>query len=96
MDLMGNYVGWWRRWLPPSEIQKMKKNMKKVPIIQEKSEKYHLTEEEEAERIIKERLANHEMINDKWEMSNVGFWMLNEKRSRWEKAINRIKKIFKS
>jgi hypothetical protein len=30
----------------------MKKNMKKVPIIQSKSDRYHLKEEQEAEKIL--------------------------------------------
>jgi len=43
----------------------MKKNMRKVPVIQEKSDKYHLSESEEAERIINEKLTKQEMIDNK-------------------------------
>jgi hypothetical protein len=38
----------------------MKKNMRKVPIIQEKSEQYHEKEEQEAESLIDEQLENTE------------------------------------
>ena len=49
------YYGWW--WRPKrmtrKEIQEMMKNMKKTDIIQEKSKKYHETEELEADNILK-------------------------------------------
>lgn len=52
-DSLGGYVGWGKRYISSSEIQKMKKNMRKVPIIQKKSEQYHEHEESEAERILR-------------------------------------------
>ena len=44
----GNYP----QHLSKREIEKMKKNMKKVPVIQFKSDIYHKKEEEEAEKIL--------------------------------------------
>ena len=51
-------IPWAYRWgmytqhLPPKEIAKMKKNMKKVPVIQLKSDIYHTQEIHEAENIL--------------------------------------------
>lgn len=38
--------------MSPREIEKMKKNMKKAPIIKLKSDIYHKHEEEEAENLL--------------------------------------------
>jgi len=46
--------------LSQAEIQKMKKNMRKVPVIQEKSEKYHEREDKEADQFINEQLHNEQ------------------------------------
>lgn len=51
-DTMGHYLGGWTRRLPQREIQRMKKNMKKVPIIQKRAEKYHEKEDKEADEFI--------------------------------------------
>jgi len=58
-DAMWHYVGGWQRHLSQAEIQKMKKNMKKVPCIHEKGERYHEQEEQEAENIINEQLLSN-------------------------------------
>ena len=50
----GNYV----QHLSPREIAKMKKNMKKVPVIQLKSDIYHSHEVNEAENILGS-ISNH-------------------------------------
>lgn len=42
------------RRLSKTEIKKMKENMQKTPLIQEKSEKYHKKESLEAESLLKE------------------------------------------
>ena len=55
-DAMGQFVGGGKRSLPPSVIKTMKKNMKKVPVIQEKSEEYHKYEKEAADKLIEEQL----------------------------------------
>jgi hypothetical protein len=53
MDAPGWYRwGSYKQYLSPSELKKMKKNMKKVPIIQIKSDTYHLKEEQEAEALL--------------------------------------------
>lgn len=58
MDSLWTYV-WWShpKHLSKKEIEKMKKNMKKVPIIQSKSDNYHIKEEIEAEKIL-EKIHN--------------------------------------
>lgn len=46
---------WWSngiRRLSRFEIRKMKENMQKTPLIQEKSKKYHRLEEEKAEDLL--------------------------------------------
>lgn len=54
MDAPGWYVwGVYKQHISRREIENMKKNMKKVPIIQLKTEIYHNKEAEEAETILK-------------------------------------------
>ncbi|MEI6773663.1 MAG: hypothetical protein WCL18_02315 [bacterium] len=43
----------YKHHLSPREIEKMKKNMKKVPVIQLKTEIYHNKEIDEADKILK-------------------------------------------
>lgn len=53
MDAPGLYRGGtYKKRVDPKEIEKMKKNMKKVPIIEYKSDIYHLKEEQEAEKLL--------------------------------------------
>ena len=55
MDAPGAYVWWWyKQHIWRREIEKMKKNMKKVPVIQLKKEIYHDQEIHEAEKILKQ------------------------------------------
>ena len=58
MDSLGNvYNGRWVPHLTKAQIQSMKKNMKKVPIIKTKSDKYHSYEEQEAEKLLEKNLG---------------------------------------
>lgn len=61
MDAPGTYIGGWYRpqRLSAKEIAKMKKNMKKVPTIQLKSEIYHNREEQEAEKLLEKINENN-------------------------------------
>lgn len=46
---------WWSngiRRLSKTEIRRMKENMQKTPLVQEKSNKYHRIEEEKAEKLL--------------------------------------------
>ncbi len=53
MDAPGAYRGWtYKQYISPKEIKEMKKNMKKVPIIQLKSDIYHNKEKQEAEKLL--------------------------------------------
>ncbi len=59
MDTPGGYRwGGYKQYISPQELKKMKKNMKKVPIIQEKSDSYHRKEEQEAEHILSKITTN--------------------------------------
>ncbi len=52
-DAPGAYVwGTYKHYLSPKEIEKMKKNMRKVPIIASKSDVFHRKEEKEAEKLL--------------------------------------------
>lgn len=42
----------YKQYITPKEIEKMRKNMKKVPIIQSKADMYHRQEEQEAESLL--------------------------------------------
>jgi len=44
--------GSYKQYMSPKEIEKMRKNMKKVPIIESKADRYHLKEEQEAESLL--------------------------------------------
>lgn len=53
MDVAGVYTwGTYKQHISHKEIEKMKKNMKKVPIIESKADRYHLKEEQEAEQLL--------------------------------------------
>lgn len=68
MDTPGRYTGWWhKKYISKKEIENMKKNMKKVPIINLKSDIYHKKEIEEAEQILEkipQLINNWEIISD--------------------------------
>ena len=61
MDIPWAYTGGWYRpkRLSSKEIAKMKKNMKKVPAIQLKSDIYHNKEEQEAEKLLEKIHENN-------------------------------------
>ena len=79
------YYWWWNsvRRLSRSEIRKMKKNMQKTPLVQEKSNKYHRLEEEKAENLLKSIIDETEQRND------------NLKEEEEQKKIRLIQKIKK-
>ncbi len=58
-DTPGAYTwGTYKQYISPKEIEKMKKNMKKVPIIESKAHQYHLKEEQEAEELLSQLHEN--------------------------------------
>ncbi len=59
-----NYYSWssWVKRLSKSEIRKMKENMRKTPLVQEKSEKYHSIEVKKAEDLLNQIEENNEII----------------------------------
>ncbi len=52
---------WWSFFISRRDVENMKKNMKKVPIIQKKAEKYHTYQNEEAESFINQSLKNNDI-----------------------------------
>ena len=79
------YYWWWNsvRKLSRSEIKKMKENMKKTPLVQEKSNIYHRLEEEKAENLLKS-------IIDETEQGSNNIKEYEEQEKLW--LIQRIKK----
>ena len=77
---------WWGgrvKRLSPSQIRKMKENMRKVPEIQKKSELYHRNEELAAEDILATQLDS---TPEKKEINKLHLESPNEKtKTRWEK-----------
>lgn len=77
---------WWGgrvKRLSPSQIRKMKENMRKVPEIQKKSELYHRNEELAAEDILATQL---DWTVEKKEINNPHLESPNKKtKTRWEK-----------
>lgn len=79
------YYWWWNsvKKLSRSEIRKMKENMKKTPLVQEKSNIYHRLEEEKAENLLKS-------IIDETEQGSNNIKEYEEQEKLW--LIQRIKK----
>ncbi len=84
---------WWAYYISRREIEKMKKNMKKVPIIQKKSELYHKNQNKEADLFIDNEL----------EISNIILWdelikknISNKTNNIWlrKKLIYKVKNLF--
>ena len=82
-----HYYWWWNgvKRLSRTEIRKMKENMQKTPLVQEKSNKYHRLEEEKAENLL------NSIVN---ETDNIGNDNVNIKENEEEKLwlIDKIKK----
>ena len=76
------YYWWWNsvRRLSRSEIRKMKENMQKTPLVQEKSNKYHRIEEEKAENLLKSIIDETEQRNDnlKEEDEQKNIWLIQK------------------
>ena len=82
-----HYYWWWNgvKRLSRAEIRKMKENMQKTPLVQEKSNKYHRLEEEKAENLL------NSIVNETDNISNDN---VNKKESEEKKLwlIDKIKK----
>ena len=82
-----HYYWWWNgvKRLSRTEIRKMKENMQKTPLVQEKSNKYHRLEEEKAENLL------NSIVN---ETDNISKDNVNIKESEEKKLwiIDKIKK----
>lgn len=82
-----HYYWWWNgvKRLSRTEIRKMKENMQKTPLVQEKSNKYHRLEEEKAENLL------NSIVNETDNISNDN---VNIKESEEKKLwlIDKIKK----
>ena len=82
-----HYYWWWNgvKRLSRAEIRKMKENMQKTPLVQEKSNKYHRLEEEKAENLL------NSIVN---ETDNIGNDNVNIKENEEKKLwlIDKIKK----
>ena len=76
------YYWWWNsvKKLSRSEIRKMKENMQKTPLVQEKSNKYHRIEEEKAENLLKSIIDETEQRNDnlKEEEEQKKLWLIQK------------------
>lgn len=85
-----SFSGWGGVYLSRSHIKNMKKNMRKVPIIQTKSELYHMWEDKEAENIISsiDNIAWNEDIVDIVDKEEY-----NEEPKQW--LWTKIKNLFK-
>ena len=59
------YKWWWQYRLSKREIETMKKNMKKVPIIQKKSDIYHQNQDIQAQLFIENSLSKVDQYESK-------------------------------
>ena len=82
-----HYYWWWNgvKRLSRAEIRKMKENMQKTPLVQEKSNKYHRLEEEKAENLLNSIVNETDNISK----DNVNI-KENEEKKLW--IIDKIKK----
>ncbi len=63
------------RKLSKAEIRKMKENMQKTPLIQEKSDRYHRKEILEAETILEEiETPSLTIKQEKWKIKKIWFF----------------------
>lgn len=79
-----------RKYISSSEIQRMKKAMKKVPVLQLQWDIYHEKEETEAEKLLwwlTEIPSNSEL----WQ--NIGIDTLSDKH-RWNRIIQYFTSLF--
>ena len=78
-----HYYWWWNgiKRLSRAEIRKMKENMQKTPLVQEKSNKYHRLEEEKAEKLLTSIVNEEENISkrviEKEEKSTKKLWWID-------------------
>ncbi len=90
MDNIWSYVWWGKKYISPRQIQIMKKNMRKVPIIKEKADKYHLNELNEAEEIFEKKI-NSKDIDEEINKKQVIIEQNTKKTNLWQKIINWLK-----
>lgn len=86
-----SFSGWGNIYLSRSHIKNMKKNMRKVPIIQTKSDLYHMWEDKEAEKIISSIdniIWNEEVVDILEEEDNKSI-----KKWLWTRIKNLFRKI---
>ena len=78
-----HYYWWWNgiKRLSRAEIRKMKENMQKTPLVQERSNKYHRLEEEKAEKLLTSIVNEEENISkrviEKEEKSTKKLWLID-------------------
>lgn len=79
---------WWKYYISKKEIE----NMKKVPIIQKKSELYHKNQDKEADLFINKSLENINTQEDKISIiKNINRYWNNV--WLWNRLIYRIKNL---
>ena len=95
MNAPGIYKGWGhKKYISQKEIEHMKKNMKKVPIISLKSDIYHKKEIQEAEHILEEipqiktEQENTSENNNNTHNKNYKKWRISKIRSLREHFIS--------
>ena len=83
------YYWWWNgvKRLSRAEIRKMKENMQKTPLVQEKSNRYHRLEEEKAEKLLTSLIGDNEKANKHETIS--------KEKKEIEKKLGLISKIKK-
>lgn len=87
-----SFSGWsGNRFLSSSHIKNMKKNMRKVPIIQTKSELYHMNDYNEAEKII----SQIDNVSEEHEIRNTTTEQKNMKKTWIYDLFRIIKDLFK-
>lgn len=92
---MVNESFWWQSgnlYLSRDYVKNMKKNMRKVPIIQKKSDLYHNKEKIEAENILDkvDGVSDETIENSLNENRNA-----ESKSNIWSKIVNKIKTLLK-
>lgn len=91
--MINESFSWWGGglYISKSHIKNMKKNMRKVPIIQTKSDIYHSKEDEEAEDIISgiDKIPSATITTEN-ALSEVNM----TKKNLFEKIITKLKNLF--
>ena len=83
-----------RSYISQRQIEKMKKNMRKVPLIQQHSDSYHKQEEKIADQLLKQATQGKHNTTLTTKINNQSTISQNTTHTRRQKLIHTISSLF--